>query len=334
MSNLITNSNFLTDTTGWIFTGAGTAPTPPSRQSALPTNELGTTTGLKIFDTNNNIKIQYSFTVGAGNPHYIRFYIRYVGPGGVGTSPITARIVDNSDALVTGYDVLINNSITPNTWYDSTSFSGGTNSLILTPATTYKFQISTSTMQTNDAYIFTDVYVGTTTICFNKGTKILSLRNNIEMYIPIEELNKETDLVKTHLHGFKKINNIGHSVIVNDTSDFTKSMYIMEKTNDMIDDLIVTGGHSILEDKYETAETEAIHKELFGGELDPIDDKVLVLAGKSSKFRQIDNKETYDIYHIALGEDESEDKRYGIWANGVLTESTFKKVLYKMISFN
>jgi glutamine amidotransferase PdxT len=45
---------------------------------------------------------------------------------------------------------------------------------------------------------------------------------------------------------------------VNNPSKFTSSMYKMKKTNDnsLIEDLIVTGGHSILVDKLTEEETE------------------------------------------------------------------------------
>jgi hypothetical protein len=326
--NLILNPYF-TSTSNWQgitqpSNDVVTLPTPPG---TINTH----TTSLRLNFINTGMQKYQDVAISASTNYYIRYYIACIASAPSGISPGTVRFIrdpngDNEIIFNDSYD-----NYQSSTWTAVTkSYTSGSQ----LAAGTYRFRISFTPSGTDEYYI-TDIYVGTlSSYCLNKGTKILSLRGGIEQYIPIEELNKETDLVKTHLHGFKKINNIGHSVIVNDVSDFTKSMYIMEKTNDMIDDLIVTGGHSILEDEYDNTETKSLHMELFGGSLDPIDDKVLVLAGKSSKFRQIDNKETYDIYHIALGEDCDEDKRYGIWANGILTESTYKKVLYKMISFN
>lgn len=177
----------------------------------------------------------------------------------------------------------------------------------------------------------TNAYLGTSSeYCFNRGTKILCLVDNIDKYIPIEQL-KKGDLVKTYLHGYRKIDSLMHSVFKNNINDFKKSMYVMPKKNDMTDDLIITGGHSILVDSYDSEEVKNEHKHLFG-ELDPIDDKFLLLAGKSTLFNQIQGDNLFDIYHLCLeGDTPEHDRRFGIWANGVLTESTYKKIIYDVI---
>lgn len=194
--------------------------------------------------------------------------------------------------------------------------------------------ISNQTNPTTNTKLFlTDAYFGTSNeYCFNKGTKILCIVDDIEQYIPIEQL-KNGDLVKTYLHGYRKIDNVMRSIFKNDTSYFQKSMYKMSKRDNMLDDLIVTGGHSILVDSYDSDEVKNEHKHLFGGELDPIDDKFLLLAGKSKLFEQIQGDELFDIYHLCLeGDTPEHDKRYGIWANGVLTESTYKKIIYDVLN--
>lgn len=193
---------------------------------------------------------------------------------------------------------------------------------------TYLIQCSTlSALDPQDAYYVTDFYIGTSSnYCFNKGTEILCTRNFVDRYIPIEFINKETDLVKTYKHGNKKIQNIYHSLLKNNVNEFTKSMFVMKKKENMTNDLIVTGGHSILVDNYKTDELERKHVKAFGF-LDPIDDKQLLLAGFSDSFTQIEGDDIYDIFHIVLEDDDGKSKRYGIWANGVLTESTYKSIL-------
>ena len=104
-------------------------------------------------------------------------------------------------------------------------------------------------------------------------------------------------------------------------------MYIMKKQENMTKDLIVTGGHSILVDNYNNDEIRRKHKKTFGSKLDPIDDKQLLLAGLSDSFTQIKGDDIYDIYHIVLEDEDGKSKRYGIWANGVLTESAYKNIL-------
>ena len=52
-----------------------------------------------------------------------------------------------------------------------------------------------------------------------------------------------------------------------------------------------------------------------------IDDKYLLLAAMDDRFQRIEDKELYTYYHIVLENDGDDDQRYGIWANGLLTET-------------
>jgi hypothetical protein len=157
--------------------------------------------------------------------------------------------------------------------------------------------------------------------CFNKGTKILCLVPKfVEEYVPIEKL-KKGDLVKTYKHGYKKIDVIGKNKMINGLGN--EHMYKMEKTetNGLIEDLIITGAHSILVDDL-GEDKEENEKNI--GEV-KIDDKYLLLARVSKDFKKIEEKEEFTYYHFALENDENvDDKRYGVWANGVLTETTDK----------
>jgi hypothetical protein len=147
--------------------------------------------------------------------------------------------------------------------------------------------------------------------CYNEGSKILCLNNDLqEIYIPIENL-RTGDLVKTYKHGYRKIDLIGKNVFQNDYNNPLSCMFKMEKTesNGLIEDLIITGGHSIL-----------IDEEIYS-ELGMIDDKYLLLALLSEKFEKLNNTNIYTYYHLCL-ENEDGDGRYGIWANGILSEST------------
>lgn len=158
-------------------------------------------------------------------------------------------------------------------------------------------------------------------ICFNKGTKILCLNsNNEEEYKPIELL-KYGDLVKTYNHDYKKLFLIGCGHFINDKNIYSKCMYQMEKTNDngLIDDLIVTGGHSILVDSLD--EFEESTKAYFNGENVKIDDKFLHVAANCPKFKQLEDKNMYTYYHFILENDGDNNKRFGVYANGILTET-------------
>jgi len=159
--------------------------------------------------------------------------------------------------------------------------------------------------------------------CFNKGTKILILNKNIEEeYIPIENLRKG-DLVKSYQHGYRKIDLIGKNPMINNPNRFNECMYKMEKTeeNGLIEDLIVTGGHSILVDDLGICKEE--NDKIFGT-THMIDDKYLLLSAVSKDFKKLENTNLYTYYHFILENDGDNDKRYGVWANGILTETPCK----------
>jgi hypothetical protein len=161
--------------------------------------------------------------------------------------------------------------------------------------------------------------------CFNEGTKILCLNKNLEEeYIPIEKLQKG-DLVKSYKHGYRKIDLIGKNTLVNNPSKFNECMYKMEKTqeNDLLEDLIVTGGHAILVD--ELGECEHENNSIFG-ETSKIDEKYLLLSCVSKDFKKLEDTKLYTYYHLTLENNDDDEERFGIWANGILTETPSKKL--------
>jgi hypothetical protein len=163
--------------------------------------------------------------------------------------------------------------------------------------------------------------------CFNEGTKILSLNKQLEEeYISIENLRKG-DLVKSYKHGYRKVDLIGKNVMINNPELFTSCMYKMEKTdeNGLLEDLIITGGHSLLVDDLGSFKEE--NDKLFSGETLRIDDKYLLLAGVSSDFVKLDNTDKYTYYHFVLENNGDDEERFGVWANGVLTETPSKNFL-------
>jgi hypothetical protein len=166
--------------------------------------------------------------------------------------------------------------------------------------------------------------ISLTTPCFNKGTKILCLNSIMEEeYIPIEDL-KKGDLVKSYLHGYRKIDSIGNNTMINNPEHFNLSMYKMEKTdsNGLTDDLIVTGGHSILVD--DLGEYYSENQVKFKGKIPKIDDKIFLLSAVSKDFTQLTDTNEYTYYHLCLENNGNNDERFGIWANGILTETISK----------
>ena len=163
------------------------------------------------------------------------------------------------------------------------------------------------------------IYISTAS-CYNEGTKILCLNTNSqEEYILIENL-KKGDLVKTYKHGYKKIDLIGKKKMINNPEIWYDCMYKMKKTekNNLIEDLIITGGHSILVNNL--GDYKEKNDLLFLGETEKIDDKYLLLAEVSNDFVKIVNNDKYTYYHLTLENDE--DRKFGIYVNGILSETT------------
>ena len=163
--------------------------------------------------------------------------------------------------------------------------------------------------------------------CFLEGTKILCFENNQEVYRQIETLRKG-DLVKTIYNGYLPIYMIGTSPIYNPGNDYrvTNRLYKCpkEKYPGLIEDLYITGCHSILvpsmtDDQWEN--TKAVHKEIY------ITDNHFRLIACADEKAEPYNKEGFmNIYHIAL-EHEDYYMNYGIYANGLLVESCSKRYL-------
>lgn len=153
-------------------------------------------------------------------------------------------------------------------------------------------------------------------MCFNEGTHILCFRpipEYKEDYIPIENL-RVGDLVKTLRHGYRRVAMIGKGTMKNDVQNIWECMY-------QYNDMIITGGHGILCDTLTQQEYENLSR-IYRGGIFQIEEKYLVFANQSHLFRQIQDSGVYTYYHFALESDGDDYRRFGIWANGVLTETT------------
>jgi surface protein len=169
-----------------------------------------------------------------------------------------------------------------------------------------------------------DTYSGPP-ICYNKGTKILCEGG----YIPIEEL-KPGDIVVTYLHGNIPIEKVSSKKIINNPSKWSECMYRLPSTNLEFDDLIVTGGHGILK--------KSLTREELKADLDwfernkkysRIDNMYLNRAAFCKDFIKITDIDEYTYYHLCLNG--QKNRRYGIWANGVLSESVFKRDIVRIL---
>jgi len=156
--------------------------------------------------------------------------------------------------------------------------------------------------------------------CFNHDTKILCLNKDLEEeYIPVQSLRKG-HLVKTFLHGYRKIKKIGVNRFINDPSNYRKCMYIMKKGihANLFEDLIITGDHSILVEHIFRNERIIMRKRLMGEE--QINSKKLVMSSISNFFEKITNNNEYTYYHFCVEDEETSHMKFGVWSNGILAE--------------
>ena len=160
--------------------------------------------------------------------------------------------------------------------------------------------------------------------CFLEGTKILTMdiRRNKTRYIPIEKL-KPGMLVKTLSSGFIPIKHIGYSTIYNpglstcvkdQLFKYTKSSY-PELTND----LVLTGTHSILVKTI----TETQRKDIIDtlGGICVTENRYRLPAFNDTRAVRYEHQGKFRIWNLAL-ENESYHGNYGIYANGLLVETT------------
>ena len=86
----------------------------------------------------------------------------------------------------------------------------------------------------------------------------------------------------------------------------------------MTEDLFVTGLHNILVDDVD--DKEKYLSKVNMKKMRKIDDKFLIEVHTMTNFEEILDDNEYELFHIILS-DVSDDKQYGIWANGILSES-------------
>jgi hypothetical protein len=221
------------------------------------------------------------------------------------------------------------------TYFDvsGTTFTLSTNKIICTEADSLT---SMTVDNNNNVYVvgfrfgINIIYKSTTALCFNKGTKIFCMNNNQEdEYVNIELL-QIGDFVKTYKHGYRKVIKVISGILINNPKKLNMCMYKMAKTetNVLIEDLIVTGGHSILVDAI-TDEEQNKYDEMGLTEFSKttIDNKRLLLSSVSDQFSPMQDTEVYTYYHLLLENNDDKEERFGIWANGILTETPNEKIL-------
>ena len=247
----------------------------------------GTTTNRSMFSTNG-----INWTLGTTND-YNWNSVTYGGDGrfvavsysGVGNRVMTSFNGSTWESMVTPAD---------NSWVGITFGSG--------------LFVAVSISGTNNR-----VMTASDVSCYYVGSKILCLINDEEIYIPIEEIKKGV-LVKTYKHGFKKVELIGKREQITSPNDI--KIHNLYKLKDK--SLTVSGGHYILVDELPENLTHDFYKSSC-----MIEDKKILLACDCDLFEQVNEIRHCELYHIVL-ESETSTTNYGIYADGILSESTSK----------
>jgi hypothetical protein len=160
-------------------------------------------------------------------------------------------------------------------------------------------------------------------VCFNEGSQILTNSG----YQNIETLKKGT-LVRTFRHGLVPIDMVGYSVLDNPIGikKIKNKMYKLEQKDypELIQDLYLTGCHSLLVQNL--TEVQRIKTMEDFGKLYVTDGHYRLMTYLNEKSSAVYKKGLYKVWHIAL-ENENYYTNYGIYANGLLVESTSKRMV-------
>jgi hypothetical protein len=164
--------------------------------------------------------------------------------------------------------------------------------------------------------------------CFLEGTKILSIVNGEEKYVPIETLRKG-DVIKTSKSGNKPIEMIGFSKMTHhaEANRIKDQLYKCSQNEypDLFEDLIVTGCHSILVDNFASDEQKEETIKI-NGKIYVTDKKYRLPACVDERASVYELPGTHTIYHLAL-ENDDYYMNYGIYANGLLVETCSKRFI-------
>jgi hypothetical protein len=226
----------------------------------------------------------------------------------------------NIDLFTTTGELVVKSYLSP----ESAAYDGRSDNSC-TGYTSMTFDKNNNFYYVRDEGIGSIIWKINKTVCFKKDTQILTLQG----YKRIQDL-KKGDLVKTLKHEFVPIYKIGFSEThhpCNLEERVKDQLYKCSPDNypEVFEDLILTGCHSILVDTFESKEQEDKSVEL-NGDLYVTDDKYRLPVCLDERATVYDVSGNHTIYHMAL-ENDDYYMNYGIYANGLLVESTSKRFM-------
>ena len=217
-------------------------------------------------------------------------------------------------------------------------------------------------------------YLDIQSICFKERTKILCMIDKREHYVAIEDI-KENTFVKIYNKSgkgghYRKAKFIVKSALENSSESTINKLYCIKKErhSNLIEDLYVTGSHALLYDELSDMEYEKMsrlveHYNTYTIRLEneenmsteeventkglmkyyndykmELENKYKLIAYFDDRFEEVNDEGVFNIYHIVL-ENANKYDNYGIWANGILAESTCEVSLsrfpgYEKVNFN
>ena len=221
-----------------------------------------------------------------------------------------------------GATELVYTSVNAGVTWSAESLTGVTNaSVFMSPTHMYSIVAKYGTG------IYTGVY---NLVCFKEDTKILCKVNDIEQYVPVQNLRKG-DLVKTLSSGYKCIEMVGWKEmnhIVN-SERIPEQLYVCckEKFPEATEDLVLTGAHSILVEKFVNTQEDQVNK--YMKEVYITENRYRLPAFIDERTRVYEKEGLCNIYHFAL-ENDDYYMNYGVYANGVLVESSSQRYLKEL----
>jgi sugar lactone lactonase YvrE len=211
---------------------------------------------------------------------------------------------------------------------------------------------------TTGQLIASDIIIEISAICFKEGTKILCFIDKKEKYIPIEDIKEDTFVKIYKKNGkfedqYKRAKTIIKGSILNAREHTMHKLYKLSKSKNpaLIADLYVTGSHALLYDNLSNEEFEKMDElierynnynikfrdedeydeeyisdiknmiKYYNDYKITLEDKYKLIAYFNTDFEEVTDNSICNIYHIVL-ENENKYENYGIYANGILAEST------------
>ena len=229
--------------------------------------------------------------------------------------PTETDAINNTNALGYSYDYIVGSEGSGSPFGGYTSWRIASNSTGSSSNTVV--YVNGNTLNPLDLY-----YLYPSAPCFLEGTTVLCKLDGLEKYVPVEQLKNGT-LVKTRLDGYKPIVLLGKGTIQNPGDDKRTENRLYKcstsKYPQLMEDLYITGGHSILESNITEKQKEDTIKHL--GKIFVTDKKYRLIACIDERAEPWNSKGEYIVWNFAL-EHNDERYNYGVYVNGGLLVET------------